>query len=164
MNRMLSVIAGVARIGTLVAVVLLIGTVLLQVVSRTFLPQSPVWTEELSRIALMYVVAFGVGLSIRSGDLVNVDLLLAALPKEVRRVLEAFAFLLTAAMGALIVLPAIEFTEIGAIQTSSALEWRMDLVFVTMPIAAFMLAIFGLEKAVLIARGKSSQATGTGGL
>ena len=37
--------------------------VLVQVISRNFLPNAPSWTEELARYSFIYMVAFGVGLA-----------------------------------------------------------------------------------------------------
>ena len=53
---------------------------LIQVLGRSFFHSSPVWTEELTRFALLYLAAFGAGLSYRTGDLVNVDMICEALP------------------------------------------------------------------------------------
>lgn len=154
MRRLSSLFTSLTRAATGLAFAVLATSVLIQVFTRTFLPQSPVWTEELSRFALMFVVALGVGLSIRSGDLVNVDLVLNIVPKGVRRVLETVAFALTGALGVVIFMPAVDFMTIGELQTSPALGWRMDHIFLAMPVAAAMLAIFGLEKAIAVARGK----------
>ena len=59
--RLYASIIALCRIGTGAAFGILIGTVLIQVVSRTFLTSSPVWTEELTRHALLFLAAFGVG-------------------------------------------------------------------------------------------------------
>ncbi|MEZ5476516.1 MAG: TRAP transporter small permease subunit [Thiolinea sp.] len=63
-----------SRYAVLLAFLVLMGAVLIQVVGR-LLSDSPVWTEELTRYALLYLAAFGAGLSYRSRDLVNVDLI-----------------------------------------------------------------------------------------
>jgi len=157
MRRLYNAFSELIRAGTGLAFVVLASAVLVQVVTRTFLPQSPVWTEELSRFALMYVIALGVGLSIRSGDLVNVDLFLYVLPKGMRRVVETIAFLATAALGVVMFLPTLEFMAVGEIQTSPALGWRMDYIFFAMPVIAVMLVIFGVEKAIRVARERDRQ-------
>ncbi len=160
MKAILSVLAAVARAGTGLAFAVLAGAVLVQVYTRTVLPQSPVWTEELSRFALLFVVAFGVGLSVRSGDLVNVDLVLNLLPKGGRRWLEALAFAVTSILGGVVAWASLEFVDIGQLQTSPALDWRMDFIFVSIPIAGVMLAVFALERAIRTAlgRGRDNQA------
>ena len=47
--------------------------VLVQVISRNFLPSSPSWTEELARYSFIYMVAFGVGLAGLKHEFVNVE-------------------------------------------------------------------------------------------
>lgn len=163
MRRLSSLFTSLIRAATGLAFLVLAGAVLIQVFTRAMLPQSPVWTEELSRFALMFLVAFGVGLSIRSGDLVNVDLVLNVLPKPLRRALETAAFALTAALGAIIFMPALDFMAIGEMQTSPALEWRMDFIYLAMPVTAAMLAIFAVEKALTIARGRDGKTSGAAG-
>jgi TRAP-type transport system small permease protein len=64
------------RAGLVLAFAVIIVAVTVQVVSRNFLPFSPAWTEELTRFALLYLAAFGIGLAYRSGDLVNIDIAL----------------------------------------------------------------------------------------
>ena len=47
--------------------------VLVQVISRNFLPNAPSWTEELARYSFIYMVAFGVGLDGLQDEFVNVE-------------------------------------------------------------------------------------------
>ena len=47
--------------------------VLVQVISRNFLPNAPSWTEELARYSFIYMVAFGVGLAALKHEFVNVE-------------------------------------------------------------------------------------------
>ena len=64
------------RGGTCIAFAVMIVAVVVQVVARTFMAQPPIWTEETSRVALLYIMGLGVGASFLTGDLVNVDLVL----------------------------------------------------------------------------------------
>ncbi|MCT4684507.1 MAG: TRAP transporter small permease subunit [Roseicyclus sp.] len=73
-SRLVGIIVVLARLGTGLAFAVLIAAVLIQVVGRT-VGRSPVWSEELTRYALLYLVAFGAGLAFRSGDLVNADVI-----------------------------------------------------------------------------------------
>lgn len=154
MPRLLSLFETACRVVLGTAFLVLAGAVLLQVVSRTFLPQSPVWTEELSRFALLYMAALGAGLSLRSGDLVNVDLAVALLPASVRRIVDTLTALAVAGFAAWLIQPSLAFMAIGRFQTSPALGLRMDWVFATMPLVMVMLAVFGLIRAVDAWRGR----------
>ncbi|WP_244888680.1 TRAP transporter small permease [Pseudorhodobacter antarcticus] len=119
---------------------MLILTVLTQVLGRTF-SSSPVWTEELTRFALLYMVAFGAGLSLRSGDLVNVDVVCDSLPGRWPWRLRLVSTVMTAVLCGLLILPAWKYVSIGVMQTSPAMLLRMDFIHFT---------VFGLLVTLLL--------------
>jgi TRAP-type transport system small permease protein len=145
-QRVFALLARALRFLTGCAFAVLIGAVLLQVVTRVALPASPVWTEELSRFALLHLVALGAGLALRAGDLVNVDLVIAALPAGARRRLEAFVMLGIVAFAIVLMSPTLEFVEIGAFQTSPALAWQMTWIHLSVFIIPVSLTLFALER------------------
>ncbi len=132
------------------AFALMIIAVLVQVFGRTFMTQPPLWTEEGSRVALLYLVAFGVGASVLTGDLVNVDLALMVMPKSLRRFCELVSAAMVSLFGFFLVPGAWEFTESGAMQTSSTLQTPMQYIFGSILIFAVLLGIFGLVKFVQV--------------
>jgi TRAP-type transport system small permease protein len=133
-------------LGTVFAV--LIATVAIQVFTRTFSASSPIWTEELSRFALLYMAAFGVGLSYRSGDLVNVDILQEAVSERKAWWMRLVSAIATAGLALLMIAPAWRFTTIGAMQTSPSLRWSMDLVHASVLVLAITLFAFALLRVV----------------
>lgn len=128
----------------------MIVAVVVQVFGRTFMAQPPLWTEEGSRVALLYIVGLGVGASVLTGDLVNVDLALMLMPKSVRRFCELSSAALVSLFGFFLVPGAWEFTVSGAMQTSPTLETPMQYIFGSMLIFAVLLGIFGLVKFIQI--------------
>lgn len=148
----------VSRIAVAVAFLVLMSAVLIQVIGRT-LSDSPVWTEELTRFALLFLAAFGAGLSYRSGDLVNVNLLTAALPAGLQRILEGFTALASAVLCAILLVPAWNYTRIGAMQTSSALGWRMDFIHVSVLVLLVSLLLFALLHFWQVVTSKSEPAS-----
>ena len=96
---------GASRVATGLAFAVLSASVLIQVLGRTF-AGSPIWTEELTRFGLLYLAAFGAGLSLRSGDLVNVDLVCEALPGRWPWLLRVVSAVLTALLCAALLWPA----------------------------------------------------------
>ncbi|MGF6906504.1 TRAP transporter small permease [Fusobacterium sp. PH5-44] len=79
-NSIMSIIAMIFLIG-------FIGSVLVQVVSRTFLPKTPAWTEEMARYLFIYMVAFGSSVAVRTKEFVGIDMFTNILPKKVRDIL-----------------------------------------------------------------------------
>lgn len=134
----------------------LIFTVALQVFSRTFLPEAPVWTEEYSRMALVYAAALGAGWALRTGDMVNVDLVIMLLGRRTRLALETLVMLAIIGFCLLQISPAMRFITVGSMQTSPALEWNMGLVHAAVLLAPITIALAAFERILLILAGKRS--------
>ena len=128
----------------------MIMAVVVQVFGRTFMAQPPLWTEEASRVTLLYIVGLGVGASVLTGDLVNVDLALMVMPKSVRRFCELASAALVSLFGFFLVPGAWEFTQSGTMQTSPTLETPMQYIFGAMLLFSVLLGIFGLVKFIEI--------------
>lgn len=124
----------------------LIISVTIQVLGRSPLFDSPVWTEELTRFALLYLTAFGVGISYLRGDLVNVDIVCEALPGRIPWFLRLVSAVIIAVLSSALILPAWTFTRIGAFQTSPALGWRMDFIHASVLCLLVSLFIFALVR------------------
>ncbi|WP_281980946.1 TRAP transporter small permease [Thalassorhabdomicrobium marinisediminis] len=139
MARIESILYTVCRIGVGVSFFVLIVTVLTQVLGRTF-GSSPIWTEELTRFSMLYMVAFGAGLSLRSGDLVNVDVVCENLGGRWPRRLRLVAAAVTAVLCAYLLPHAWKYVSIGAMQTSPAMTLRMD--FVHFAVFGLLLTLF----------------------
>lgn len=132
---------------------LLLAAVLLQVVSRLTLPNPPVWTEELSRFALMFCAGLGIGLALRSGELVGVDLLTMMLPKRGKAVIEVLSCLVMVGFGLLLLKPSWSFVDIGSLQTSPALQWNMFWVHMAVLIAPVALILAATERMLRVLHG-----------
>ncbi|TCS63901.1 TRAP-type C4-dicarboxylate transport system permease small subunit [Primorskyibacter sedentarius] len=140
-DHLIQFIVLLARIGAGVSFAVLIGTVLIQVVGR-FIGSSPVWTEELTRYALLFSAAFGAGLSFRTGDLVNVDVICEALPGRAPWVLRLFAAIVTAGLAIYLLPHAWKYVSIGKMQTAPALGIKMHYVHFTVWLMLALLAVF----------------------
>lgn len=127
MQRVEKAIVVIAKIGVGVSFAVLIGAVLTQVLGRTF-GSSPVWTEELTRFAMLFTIAFGAGLALRSGDMVNVDIVCESLPGRWPWRLRLFSAAVTAVLCAVLIPAAWRYVSIGALQTSPALGVRMNII------------------------------------
>lgn len=140
-SRCIESVALVVHIGAGISFVVLIGAVLVQVAGRT-VGNSPVWSEELTRFALLYTVAFGVGLAFRTGDLVNVDALSESLPERWPWRLRLFSAVVTLAFALYLLPHAWQYVVIGRLQTAPALGVRMDFIHFTVWLLPAVLALF----------------------
>ncbi|MGV8935748.1 MAG: TRAP transporter small permease [Allorhizobium sp.] len=144
--RGLTVIERASRFLIGITFFILMGSVMIQVLGRSVFFDSPVWTEELTRFALLYIAALGLGPAYRSGDLVNVDLICEALPGRLPWVMRLVSAAATAFLALMLMIPAWTYTSIGAFQTSPALGWRMDLIHASMLTAMVSLFIFSAAR------------------
>lgn len=133
----------------------LILAVLVQVLGRSVFASAPVWTEELTRFALLYLAAFAAGLSYRSGDLVNVDVICETLPGRLPLILRFVSALATVALCAALIRPAWQFTSIGSLQTSPALGWRMHYIHASVLVMLVSILVFALIRVVAMLAGAS---------
>ncbi len=147
MRKIETLIVSTCRIGIGIAFSVLIVAVIVQVAGRS-LGSSPIWTEELTRYALLYLCAFGAGLAWRSGDLVNVDIVCESLPGKWPKHLRLSAAVLTFALCAMLMLPAWKFVSIGALQTSPAMAVRMTYVHLSVFILIGTLGVFALMRVI----------------
>lgn len=126
----------------------LIVVVTIQIATRTFDLPSPVWTEELSRILLLYMIAFGIGLSLLTGEFVAVDLLQEAIDERWAWWMRFSAAAFTALLSAVMIWPAWRFVQIGAFQRSPALRITMDTVHASIFVLAVLLFLFAALRVV----------------
>lgn len=143
MNKLIHAINILLRSMTGLAFAVLMGAVLIQVITRTFGSSgSPVWTEEVTRYALLYVAGFGAALSLWTGAMVNVDMLSEHLPGKLPWLTRLLAALCVFAFAVILIAPAWRFTTIGLMQTSPSLPFiKMAYIHASVLILLIMLAI-----------------------
>lgn len=144
----------ILRAGTAISFLVLIGSVSMQVIGRT-MGGSPVWTEELTRFALLYLAGFGTGLSLLSGDLVNVDLVSESLPGRLPWLLRLISALIVVGFGAMLIAPAWRFTQIGTMQTSPAMGVPMNYIHGSVLLLLAMLTLAGAVRVLAMLSGSS---------
>lgn len=76
--------------------------VLIQVISRTFLPTAPNWTEEGARYLFIYMVAFAGNAAVLSDEYVGVDMLMELFPAVVRKIIRIAILTVLCAFGGFI--------------------------------------------------------------
>ena len=154
MNRLSQYIRTLLRIGTGISFLVLIVAVTIQVIGRNF-GASPVWTEELTRYALLYLAGFGTGLALLTGDLVNVDLVSESLPGRFPWLLRFLTAVLVLIFCLTLILPAWNFTRIGAMQTSPAMGLPMNYVHGSILLLLAVLALAALTRSIDMLTGAS---------
>lgn len=154
LDRLTRALSALCMLGAGLSFAVLIAVVLTQVIGRT-IGSSPVWTEEVTRFALLYLAAFGVGLSFRTGDLVNVDVVCESLRAPLPWILRLVSAVLTGGLALLLIPYSWKFTSIGKMQTSPALGLRMDIVHFTVTLLLALLFVFAALRVINMLAGRS---------
>ena len=153
MARLIGLLTTLLRIATGLSFMVMILAVILQLLGRSGLIPSMIWTEELSRFALIWLAALGVGLALNSGDLVNVDLVCEALPGRGPWILRLTAAAITAAFCFILIPGAMLYTSIGVRQTAPALGIHMTWSFAATIVAFVTLGGFATLRVIAMLMG-----------
>lgn len=138
----------IARGATGAAFMVIIIAVVIQLLGRSGVIAPLIWTEELTRFALLWLAACGAGLALQSGDLVNVDIVSEALPGNWPWRLRMLGAAGTAIFAFALISPALFFTQIGTRQTAPALGIHMNWVHVTSLVALVVLGLFATLRVI----------------
>ena len=143
----------IARIGTGAGFAVIIIAVIIQLLGRSGLVQPVIWSEELTRFALLWLTAFGAGQGLRSGDLVNVDIVSEALPGRFPWALRLFSAIVTLVFAALLIKPALLFVKVGARQTAPAMGIHMNWIHAAALVTLVFLGLFALLRVIAMLTG-----------
>lgn len=149
MKRLLSALHQIATWGSVISFAGLIVVVALQVFARFLLAQAPPWTEEVSRVCFVYMIAFGIGLAVRSDGLVRLDLLQSRSSSPLYKLLQSAILLATSAFAIYLCLLSWQFAANGRFERSPSLGIPMTLVFASMVLLSASISIFSLGKLIL---------------
>lgn len=117
-------------------------SVMTQVIARTFFPTSPAWTEEAARYLFIYMVAFGCSVAVHKNDFVGVGLLVDALPKRIRQIINlSINVLLIIFCTYVLTQSVIKFAIFKYRMVSTAMEIPMQAVFFSMVILFTLLIL-----------------------
>ena len=121
--------------------------VLLQVFGR-FIPGLTVpWTEELTRLSFVYMIALGAPLAIKYDDFARVDIVLEMLPLRGKLFLELIISVGVLAFGIFVGYQSLDLIILGARQTSVYLRIPMYFSYFSIPLCyllTFAAAIFNV--------------------
>lgn len=128
----------------LVALLLAATAVLLcvNVVARYVFQQSLPWTDEVSRYLMIWGAYLGIGLAMREGRHVSVEMLQERFPGVARRWVRALvAALMLGFMGLLAVL-GVQYSQLTLTQQTPVLGLSLGVMYLAIPVGA---ALFGLH-------------------
>ena len=123
LDRLLTFLACACTVGYIVAV-------LIQIFSRTFLPFTPAWTEEIARYFFIYAVAFAAGPAARANSYVAVDIVTMMIPARYKRMSHIATDLVLVAFSAFFLFRCVpRFAFMRARFVSTAMEIPMQWIY-----------------------------------
>ena len=135
-------------LNTLLALMFLamFGVVLLQVFSRYVSFIAMPWTEELTRLAFVYIIALGSPLAIKYDDYARVDLLVEVFPLKARLLLELFVFFLVLCFVVYMSFISWDLIRLGMRQKSIYLRIPMYFAYFAIPLSFILTSIASIIK------------------
>jgi len=130
----ISLIRGVIKLIILVLFVVIIFSVFYQVVSRYVFQAPPVWTEEVSRFSLVWLILLGSSVCIRKSRHFNVDYITQLLSKKAVYILNILLSLLIVGFLTVAFYFGIEVMSNSLYVTSPALGIPMAYIYLVFPI------------------------------
>ncbi|ONI38245.1 hypothetical protein AN639_08100 [Candidatus Epulonipiscium fishelsonii] len=139
----------------MLCLVIFITSVLVQVISRTFLPKSPAWTEELARYSFIYMIAFGSSVAVRTKEFVSVDLLVAKFGPKFNRILNIIIQIgILGFCGYILVYSVWPFANIKYRMVSTAMQIPMQYVYLSMVLLFALLIVSYIFEIILTLTGQ----------
>lgn len=120
-DRILLRIARIEEAGIVLLVATLFVLLFFQIMSRTFLDSPPVWTEEIARLAMVWLTFLSAGVVAGKGAHITITAVTDRLGKRVSRVLERLAELITLSAAVVLLPTGFELTRrLASVSSSSA--------------------------------------------
>ncbi len=141
----------------LVAVLLAVLTVVVtyQVIGRyvPFIPR-PLWTEEISRLCLAWLVFLGAALAIRRSEHFVIDAIPRRVDERIGRGLQLLVLLLMGVAAVVILIGGVGLTQGGLSRVSTTSGIHLAWAYAAVPVAAACMLVFGIELAGRVLRGE----------
>lgn len=130
--------------------VAMVSFISMQVVNRYLFGQPLVWTEEVSRHLMIWLVFLGAALVYRRGAHVSITLLPERLPPTGRMLVQLLTAVILGLFFCLMTIYGWELVERTMPQRTSALRYPMGYAYAALPVSGALMLLFTLEHIVRI--------------
>jgi TRAP-type C4-dicarboxylate transport system permease small subunit len=130
----------------------------IQVVARYLFQSSLVFSEELSRYLFVWTVFLGLPVVAKRGGHMAVTAVSGKLRGHAARIVSVAAYVVSIAFMILMIVQGVGMVERTSQQLSPAMEIRMSLVYLAIPIGCFFMAVRIIADLVGLLRGKGESA------
>ncbi|WP_018933470.1 TRAP transporter small permease [Gracilibacillus lacisalsi] len=119
--------------------------IVIQVFSRQLFSYTPSWSEELSRVLLIWISFLGVAYGVKEKLHIALGLFVHMLPKPVQHILDLFSKLLLIGFGIMMVYYGYQFTVLMGGSTMPGLGLKSSYLYACIPIGGVFLILYGVE-------------------
>ncbi|MBM6618127.1 TRAP transporter small permease [Bacillus suaedaesalsae] len=112
-----------------------------QVFARYVLNSPLVWSEEVIKYLMIWIVLLGTAIALRKGLLISVEIVLHIVPKIIQKVMQAIITILNMVFLVLLVQYGFKILETIQGQTTGALELPVSWTYAAVPIASILALI-----------------------
>jgi len=130
----------------IVSLGLMVILIFSQVIARFVFNRPLSWTEELSRHLMIWMAFIATAIAYRHGAHLSIDLLAQRLAGKKRVLLELFFLIIIIFFLSYMIKYGIELTQKTFRQTSSALQYPMSYVYLSIPSSGILMIVFTIEK------------------
>lgn len=124
-----------------IALLLAFAAVLIGIISREAFGAPVAWSEELARLAFVYVVFIGMSEAFARGGHLRVEIVDLLVGKRLRALLRIFTCLVIGGLGLFLVWYGYQQTVRSQMLRSLILGWPLSITYAALPIAAFLMAV-----------------------
>ncbi|WP_019121305.1 TRAP transporter small permease [Brevibacillus massiliensis] len=125
----------------------LVVTVFLQVLFRFVIKLPAPWTEEVTRIAFVYMVFLGAGLGVKYQRHLTVDVL-GAVPANLRKWIVSIGYVLSIAFVGVLIYYGAKHTVNSKLATTPTLELSLSYLYMIIPISGLIMLYYLLKNMI----------------
>lgn len=127
---------------------------LAQILSRFVFRVPLVWTEELSRLSMIWMVFLGAALAIRRRGHFVVEFVVQLLPAGPRRLVRAAIFLCLLVVSGVFLVQGTLFARMGLDVVSPTMDVRMIWSYSAVPAGGLFMGLYSLERLLAVLQGQ----------
>jgi TRAP-type transport system small permease protein len=124
-----------------VFLVMMVGSIVLQVVARFAFQTGLAWTDEVAIFSFVWASLVGAAMVIETRNAHLIDYFVKKCPEGLQRAVNGGVFLLLVVIAAVLVVYGFDMTKIVHNQISSVLNLRMSFVYVALPFSAALMLV-----------------------
>jgi TRAP-type transport system small permease protein len=117
-----------------------------QVFARYILSSPLVWSEEIVRYSMIWIVLLGTVIALRKGLLVSVEIVLHLVPAKVKKVMEALVVILNIVFLFILIKYGMTLIELTGGQKVGALDLSVGVIYWSVPVAG----VIGIINALVV--------------